>query len=59
MIMLKLPATPENCIACSHQGARIVDVRIREEAEEGLPPAEEDAAGDGAIDGENLDDFFE
>jgi len=25
MIMLKLPATPENCIACSHQGARIVD----------------------------------
>jgi len=41
------------------EGARIVDVRIREKAEEGLAPAEEDTAEDMPADGGNLDDFFE
>ena len=41
------------------EGARIVDVRIREKAEEGLPLAEEDIAEDMPVDGGNLDDFFE
>ena len=38
---------------------RPVDVRIREKAEEGLAPAEEDTAEDMPADGGNLDDFFE
>ena len=41
------------------EGARIVDVRIREKVEEGLPSAEEEAAEDMLTDGGNLDDFFE
>ena len=41
------------------EGARIVDVRIREKAEEGLAPADEDTAEDMPADGGNLDDFFE
>ncbi|WP_075995418.1 DNA polymerase III subunit gamma/tau [Salaquimonas pukyongi] len=41
------------------EGARIVDVRIRETADEGLPAAGEEAGDEPANDDGNLDDFFE